>query len=398
MCMNKNIKNLFNISQKASRRILGLMSGTSLDGLDIAYCKIDGSGTDTKVQLLEFETIPYDDKTKNKIRTVFAKPYVDFSFLTLLHAGLGNWHGEMVLQFLEDKKIPKESVDCIASHGQTVMHVPSHQHSYEAFSNATFQIGDGDHVARKTGILTISDFRQKHVASGGEGAPLSVYGDHLLFSKRGEERIMLNIGGISNFTYLPGTYPPSDIFVTDTGPGNTLMDHYMRKYFQRDFDENAAVALQGQIDDTLLYLFLEHYFFKLPFPKTTGPEVFHLEWVESVLDLVEKSKDKHNVMATLNYLTSLTIAQSIKNVLGDRSFQIYVSGGGAHNPLLMHHLQRLLNHSTFYHSDVLGIPGDAKEAVLFALLANEALVGNPLDFSNHQGIPCVSMGKISFPD
>ncbi len=395
--MNTYIDILYRKASAPHRNIIGLMSGTSLDGLDLAYCKIKGFGTDTDVELVEFDTIPYDKKTKDKIKKVFAKKEVDFSYLVLLNEWIGILHGEMVLQFLKNKGIPKEMVDCVASHGQTVMHVPSHQHQHEGFSNATLQIGDGDHVALTTGIITISDFRQKHVAAGGEGAPLAVYGDYLLFSEIGQDRIMLNMGGISNFTYLPSLGQPQEVFVTDTGTGNTLMDQYMKMYFNQDFDNDATIARQGFVHSHLLSLLMSHYFFDLPFPKTTGPEVFNLGWLEQIINEMGEEISHENVMATLNYFSAKTLSEALLSVVGDRPFNVYVSGGGAHNPLLMTHLRTLLHSCQFYDSNLLGIPGDAKEAVLFAVLANETLAGQPIEFGDRMGVPSVCMGKISFP-
>lgn len=396
--MNKYILKLYNISQKNTRRILGLMSGTSMDGLDVAVCDFKGSGNRVKADLLKFETLIYDDAVKNKIREVFAKQTVDFAYLTLLHAWLGRQHGLMVLDFLKKWNIPADTVDCIASHGQTVMHVPFHQHHFSDFSNGTFQIGDGDHLACATGIITISDFRQKHVAAGGEGAPLSVYGDYGLFSQTGENRIMLNIGGISNFTFLPADGSMDNVFVTDTGPGNTLMDQFMQKYFQKPFDKDAYVAVQGTVNEKWIQSLLNHAFFQKPFPKTTGQEVFHLDWVENTLFKGDISDDKYHVMATLNYLSAVSIAKGIKHIIGDGSCHIFVSGGGAHNPLLMYHLRFLLPGCHFAHNDSLDIPGDAKEALLFAYLANETLAGQPAGGGQQGRIPRVNMGKISFPE
>ncbi|MCS6809421.1 MAG: anhydro-N-acetylmuramic acid kinase, partial [Bacteroidota bacterium] len=195
--MNSNLTALFTIARKPERRIIGLMSGTSLDGLDIAVCRIAGSGGDTNVAVEQFTTVPYSEDIKQAIRTVFAKEYVDFQFLTLLHAWLGRLHGTMILASLRAWGIAPHDIDCIASHGQTVMHAPQSLHKHYnfpdgGFPNATLQIGDGDHIAVTTGILTLSDFRQKHIAAGGEGAPLAVYGDYCIFSSRTEHRIMLN--------------------------------------------------------------------------------------------------------------------------------------------------------------------------------------------------------------
>lgn len=231
--MNKNISALYQIAQKETRKIIGLMSGTSLDGLDIALCEISGSGENTAVKLIQFETIDYSEEIKIEIRKVFAKKEIDFQHLVVLNEWIGLLHAEMINTSLKKWNITSDSVHLIASHGQTVLHAPKFLHQLEKFPNATLQIGDGDHIAVKTGIITLSDFRQKHIAAGGEGAPLAVYGDYFLFGKKGENRIMLNMGGIANFTFLPASLNANETFVTDTGTGNTLIDLFCKALFSR---------------------------------------------------------------------------------------------------------------------------------------------------------------------
>ncbi|MFY7889634.1 MAG: anhydro-N-acetylmuramic acid kinase, partial [Spirosomataceae bacterium] len=241
--MNVQIEQLYQLAKKESRTIIGLMSGTSLDGLDIALCQISGSGETTKVTVLHSTTVDYSEDIKVEIRKVFAQREIDFRHLALLNEWIGLLHADMILSSLQSWNIQPETVDLIASHGQTVMHAPKQLHGIEKFPNATLQIGDGDHIAVKTGIITISDFRQKHVATGGEGAPLAVYGDYFLFSKKGEHRILLNMGGIANFTYLPADLDPTKVFVTDTGTSNTLLDAFVRKYDPSlSYDKDAALA------------------------------------------------------------------------------------------------------------------------------------------------------------
>ena len=175
--MNSNIKTLAHIASKKNRSIIGLMSGTSLDGLDVALCKISGHGTSTKITLEKFHTVPYEEATKKRIQEVFAKEQVNFQRLCELNAWIGSLHGELVLQCLKRWKIKRSDVDIVASHGQTVFHSPKSV-THGAQIDSTFQAGDGDHVAVRSGIITLSDFRQKHIAAGGEGAPLAVYGDN----------------------------------------------------------------------------------------------------------------------------------------------------------------------------------------------------------------------------
>lgn len=402
--MNKNISALYQIAQKETRKILGLMSGTSLDGLDIALCAVSGSGENTDVKILEFETISYSDDIKTEIRKVFAQKTIDFQHLALLNEWIGILHSGMINDCLSKWNISASEVDLIASHGQTVLHAPKFLHQQEKFPNATLQIGDGDHIAVKTGIITLSDFRQKHVAAGGEGAPLAVYGDYLLFGKKGENRIMLNMGGIGNYTYLPASLNAEEVFVTDTGTANTLIDIFTKHYFpEKSYDKDAEIAQKGTVNQELLSELKKDNFFQKSFPKSIGQELFNFDFVHlALVKLNLENISASDLLATLTRLSAETIAEAISFTINNTSvpaedFHIYMSGGGTNNPLLVKWLKELLP-CQFHTSDDLGILSDAKEAVLFALLANETVAGGDYNFGNSKGIPSVTMGKISFPD
>lgn len=397
--MNQYVRRLYQLGSQESRLIVGLMSGTSLDGLDVALCEVIGSGLGTQVKLLQFETVPYNDEFRNRIRKVFARKEIDFEYLCVLNPLIGIEHGKIVLSCLQNWTISTEKIAVIASHGQTVYHAPKKQHGRSDFPNATLQIGDGDHIAVTTGIVTLSDFRQKHIAAGGEGAPLAVYGDYLLFSSPHENRILLNMGGIANFTFLPATLDAGKVFTTDTGPGNTLIDLYCRHFFGMDFDQDGEIAKTGEVNEGLLQVLGQHPFFESGFPKTTGPEVFNKPYVENAqkrsgtLDIAPR-----DLIATLTRFSADTIVKAISSMRhDDNQYTLYASGGGAHNPLLMKYIQEGMPGIEVRLMEDLGIPGDAKEAVLFAVLANETLAGGLTDFGNREGIPSVSMGKISFP-
>ncbi len=386
--MNTQIEKLYQIAQKNTRTIIGLMSGTSLDGLDIALCHFTGAGINTKVELRHFQTIPYPEAVKTAIRKVFAKQEVDFPYLCMLNPWVANLHADLVLQCLQQWQIKPADVDCIASHGQTVMHTPKRLHGVADFPNATLQIGDGDHLATKTGIITMSDFRQKHCALGGEGAPLAKNGDFLLFSSPTENRILINIGGIANYTYLPANGQFEDCFATDTGPGNTLIDAYCQQHFNLPYDNKAQLALQGQLISPLLNQLLQHSFFTEKFPKTTGPELLNLQYLEQAIKKINLNQyNHHDILYTLVHFSAQTLAQHInQNTINNAQTSVYLSGGGMHNPLLVSLLQDFLHAKNFKMMDSLGVNGDAKEAVLFAALANETLCGQ-----------LFSYGKISFP-
>lgn len=404
--MKSRIEQLFRIARQPDRRIIGLMSGTSLDGLDVALCRFTGAGTGTGVVLEQFATVPYEEREKAEIRKIFAQRSIDFQELVLLNVSVAERHAAIVLHCLANWDLTPEDIDLLASHGQTVYHAPRRLHGLPGRPNATLQIGDGDHLARRTGIITLSDFRQKHLAAGGEGAPLALYGDYFLFSQKGEARYLLNIGGIANFTCLPADGDPSKAFATDTGPGNTLLDALTRTRFGLPFDENAALAGQGRVDETLLARFKSDPFFVQPFPKTTGPEQFSLDWVSHHLSgsAQEKATDSaasKNLLATLTRLSADTIAEALlrhQKAGTEASPHLYVSGGGAHNPLMMKYLREKLLHWNIQPMQVLGVHGDAKEAVLFAALANETVAGNKKEGAMLGGIPLVSMGKISLPE
>lgn len=395
--MNKNISQLYNIAQKSTRLILGLMSGTSLDGLDVALCSFTGSGLHTKINLLQFETVPYNEDFKTEIKSVFCKKEVSLEKLTLLNSWVGLQHANIINDLLKKWNIENAAVDIIASHGQTIYHAPKILHGLNKFGNATLQIGDADHIAVATGIITFSDFRQKHIAAGGEGAPLAVYGDYLIFGKAGEDRILLNIGGIANFTFLPGSMNAEKVFSTDVGPGNTMMDAFVQHHFpDKYFDEDASIAKQGTINQLLLNALKENDFFKGAFPKTTGPELFNLTYLLQA----QKQSNSNNisvndVLATLNKFSADMIVDAINRNIKTDNFIIFSSGGGMHNPLLMQHIKEQLPRTIFKTTNDLNIHPDAKEAVLFAVLANEALCGGETDFGN--AVPSISMGKISLP-
>jgi anhydro-N-acetylmuramic acid kinase len=388
--MNANIEALYRTAGKHERTILGLMSGTSLDGLDIAVCKITGSGTHTKLNVTHYTTVPYTEEFITAIRKIFSIRAVDLEAVTLLNAHIARVHASMVLSALDSWKLSATSIDVIASHGQTIYHAPKFLHPTSNYGNATLQIGDGDILSTATGIITISDFRQKHIAAGGEGAPLALFGDTILFSSETENRILLNMGGIANFTYLPAG-KTTNIISTDVGPANTLIDSYIKaNYNGLSYDANGEIASTGNINEAFVNAVLAHPFFSASFPKTVGPELFNLDFIEAACKTAGMVSMAHqDMVASLSYITARVIADGINKVVGDanRELVIYASGGGIHNAYIMEQLQTMCPNASFKNLETLGVHPDAKEAVLFAILANEALAGSPT----------LSMGKISFP-
>lgn len=398
--MNNQIKKLYNISAKNNRLIIGLMSGTSLDGLDIALCRIEGAGFTTKLELIKFETFDYADDFRTYIRKIFAKRQIDQQEFCGINAYVGHAHADLINQALKKWDLCAEEIDLIASHGQTVYHAPQILTKDLSLPNSTLQIGDADHIAVNTGIITLSDFRQKHIAAGGEGAPLAAYGDYLLFTDTTEHRILLNIGGISNFTFLPNSNSELQAFATDLGPGNTIMNQYVKQHFDLEMDEDARIASKGNVNQDLLAALLSEEFLTLDFPKTTGPELFNLNYLE------EKQKSTYtenlteeDIMATLNAFSAKAITDGILKVSeGLDNVAVYVSGGGLHNPLLMQNIKEGLPKYKVTSIDAIAMNPDAKEACLFAILANETIAGSPDNVRNIKDSPAICMGKISLPN
>jgi len=391
--LNTNLNKLFQIAQKPERLIIGLMSGTSLDGLDIALCRFSGYGFNTRFELLDFTTVPYTNAFKLDVKQVFAQKQVSLEKLCLLNAHIGTLHAELVLQAIKQWHYTPQNIDLIASHGQTVYHAPKRLHRQPGYPNATLQIGDGDHIAVKTGIITISDFRQKHVAAGGEGAPLALYGDVLLGSSVQENRILLNIGGIANLTWLPASQ--QNIICTDVGPGNTLIDAACRQYFDQPYDDGGRIAFSGKVNDALLTQLLQHTFFTEQFPKTTGPELFSQQYVLEAQQKANAVNLPHqDLIATLSAFTAEAIIRFIQAHITEPVHQLLLSGGGAKNDFVVNYLKKAYPHVHVGNTGEIGIDADAKEAILFALLANEAVAGEPISIGDN---PSVLMGKFSFP-
>jgi anhydro-N-acetylmuramic acid kinase len=369
------------------------MSGTSLDGLDIALCHISGSGDATRVEVEHFVTVPYGSDWQQKLRSVSSVPTVDLLEFTLLHTELGQYHGRLVLEALSDWGVDPSEVDAIASHGQTVFHAPRSFHGDGDRPHATLQIGDGDHIAATTGILTISDFRQKFTALGGEGAPMVPFVDDMLF-KGDNPRILLNIGGIANYTWLQARGSFGQRTATDTGPGNTLIDKLVQKHWpDKRYDEDGAIALSTKPDLALLQALLDDPWFNEPLPRTTGPEYFNPSWMESRaaaagLDLPDPSVQ----VATATWLSATSIVRTLRSEHPDLDgCELYLSGGGMHNPAMTAALQDLLPEVKMESFASIGFDPDAKEAVLFAVLANEYLAGDGFDYEGKK----VVFGKLS---
>ena len=402
--MNRNLRKLSGIAQKEKRKIIGLMSGTSLDGLDIALCEITGAGKHTTVRVEEFITKPYSEKIQNRLKKITSVETVDLKEICYQHRWLGVIHAKLILEALDQWGTDRAEVDAIASHGQTIYHYPAQdQQEIPEPLHTTLQIADSDTIAVETGIITIGDFRQKHIAHGGEGAPLASYVDNLLFRDSTEPRILLNIGGIANYTYLPPAKSSKKSFTTDTGPGNTLIDRLTEIYFKKPFDRDGEIAESGKVHKKLIEALLSDPWFRNEKSRSTGPEYFNTIWMRNVADETGIDFDDikpSDLIATATELSGKTIANNMKREIDDfGKCEIYVSGGGAHNTVLIQSIRDNSGSAVIRDFRDLGFDPDAKEALIFAVLANETLAGKGFEFETYSGEKKqIQFGKISFPD
>ena len=403
MTLPPRIERLAHLAALPERRVLGLMSGTSLDGLDLALCALSGQGTRTRWRLEHFHTVPYEPEERERLRSVVSRPRAGLREVTALHGWLALRHGAMVLDTLAAWEVPPESVHLLASHGQTVFHAPGAWREDGTPRHATLQLGDGDRLAVATGLLTLSDFRQKEIAAGGEGAPLAPYAEALLFV--GERpRILLNLGGIANFTRLAARGDSTPPRCGDTGPANALIDRAVRWLLPdhpEGFDRDGVLAARGRVNEPLLRAMLEDPYFARPFPKSTGVEAFGETFLKIALNRLEaRGLAPEDLIATLTRLTVASVAEALHRECGPLGeTEITVSGGGRHNRALMNGLREALPGASFGEMEALGLPPDAKEAVLFAVLAHESLFGAGfLPPGDPDGGRRFGFGKLSWPD
>ncbi|GAB2687219.1 anhydro-N-acetylmuramic acid kinase [Aliiglaciecola aliphaticivorans] len=349
-----------------SNLYVGLMSGTSMDGVDVAL--VDFSKI--KPTIIDCQTYDYPPELARTLNSLCANS--DNEVVTMGHADreVARVFASAVNDILLKNEISASKIAAIGSHGQTIRHHPTGDNGF------TLQIGDPNSIAILTGIDVIADFRRKDIALGGQGAPLTPAFHQAVFRHSHHSRVILNIGGIANITYIPSDAKQS-VLGFDTGPGNTLMDAWCQKHLNKAYDANGAWAAQGCHDSQLLQQLLKEPFFGLPAPKSTGRELFHLQWLEKHLIDFPNEVSKESVQATLSMLTACSIAQQINQLDGVE--EVFVCGGGAKNDFLMECLENELVECDLHTTDMLGISPDSVEAVAFAWLAyafNQDMPGN----------------------
>ncbi|UFJ40829.1 anhydro-N-acetylmuramic acid kinase [Brevibacillus humidisoli] len=375
--------------EKQEHLLVGLMSGTSLDGVDAALVSIhtDAAGEIEKTTLQAFHYVPYGEELRKRLLALCNLDTARLDELVVAHFGLAEWYAYAVRQLLEQAGVSSDQVDAVCVHGQTVWHIagttPFPGPQGEMPVRASLQIGELSTLAERIGIPVIGNFRARDLAAGGEGAPLVPYADLILFRDPQKGRLLQNIGGIGNVTVIPAAAGLDQIYAFDTGPGNMLIDELVNRETggRERFDASGRIASAGRVCEELLHQFLQDEYYQMPPPKSTGREVYGRGFADRFVSEGEKLQLAFaDLIATATALTARTITDAYRqHVFPQVNIkEVIVSGGGAHNLTLLEMMRRdLPSDVTLTTTAEYGVPDDAKEAVAFAILGHETLMDRP---------------------
>lgn len=340
-------------------RIIGALSGTSMDGISIGLYEFDQNN---RPETVAFTTIPVPSEYKDKLLSVIKAGSCSFDTYGQLDVWVGELFADAIIQFMAMNNIDKTSISAIGSHGQTIWHAPQVEKPF------TLQIGDPNTIAVKTGITTIADFRRADMAAGGQGAPLAPSFHLAVFGHATDARCIVNVGGFANLSIIESNQYRG----FDTGPGNCLMDYWVKEHFDLDYDDAGKLAASGTCNETLLNCCLADHYFARSAPKSTGREYFNPEWLKlKIVASGQKDIAPIDVLATLLQVTALSIANEIKRYATPTT-TVFMCGGGTHNVALCEQISNNLE-QTVQNTSTLGIHPDCVEAALFAWLAKERL-------------------------
>ncbi|HEX4545327.1 MAG TPA: anhydro-N-acetylmuramic acid kinase [Candidatus Acidoferrum sp.] len=385
-----------------SMLVLGLMSGTSADGIDVALARISGAPPHLTAKLLGHTSSKFPPVIRKEVLRVAEQQPIPAGELSQLNFRLGQIFADAALVACRSFRVPLSRIALIGSHGQTIFHQGQHANFFGGSTASTLQIGEPAIIAARTGIMTVGDFRPADVALGGQGAPLVPYADYLLYRHPKLGRVSLNLGGIANVTVLPPAAKPQQVLAFDTGPANMLIDalvsHFTRG--RKRFDRNAQLASKGRFIPELLDELMHDPYLKLPPPKSTGREYYGRVYVQKFLFKGRRHHAKPNdLIRAATIFTAVSVVDALNRFVFPKTkiHQLIVSGGGAHNPIILAQISAALPDMEVLPSSRLGIPTDAKEAFAFALLAYETFHGRRSSLPSATGArgPAI-LGKISY--
>ena len=357
--------------------VIGLMSGTSADGVDVALCEIEGEPSCLFAKIICGATYPYEPVLRKRILDACDANSSRVDQIAQLHFDLSEVFSDCVLELLKSHNLSPSAIDLIGSHGQTLWHnvLPSGR------VNASLQIVEAAVLAERTGITTISNFRARDIAAGGQGAPLTAYVDWLLQRHPEHWRAIQNIGGMGNVTFLPPlTEAEAKPIAFDTGPGNAMLDVAVGHFSDgaRIFDRDGVMALRGRVNEDWLETLLQHPYYQRGYPKTTGRETFG---TAAALELIAQAEARgltaFEIIATMTALTASNIADAYERFAPATIAEVILGGGGRHNPVMVGLLRELLAPARILNHEDIGMDGDFKEALVFAVLAYESWHNRP---------------------
>ncbi|WP_442596219.1 anhydro-N-acetylmuramic acid kinase AnmK [Neobacillus sp. D3-1R] len=377
---------------------VGLMSGTSLDGIDAALVEIENSGAQTKIQLLDFQTNPFSPEIKAEIQDCLSLEKSTVQLICSVNFKLGHLLAESVKTICQKNNLPFEKLDFIGSHGQTIYHQPSSQ---GLFIPSTLQIGEPAVIAYETDTIVVSNFRTMDMAAGGQGAPLVPFSEFVLYRSEQKNRLLQNIGGIGNVTVIPKNADIHHVTAFDTGPGNMIIDEICQRLFHIPFDEGGKLAAQGKVDANLLKELMATPYLSTKPPKTTGRELFGKEFTTHRILKNYAHLSKFDLLTTVTMFTAQSIAANYQQFIFPKYSinEVIIGGGGSYNTTLVSMIKELLkNECEVFIQEDLGFSSEAKEAIAFAILANETLHGNTSNVQSATGArESVILGNITLP-
>jgi anhydro-N-acetylmuramic acid kinase len=400
------VERLIAATHKPSRRVIGIMSGTSVDGIDAALVEISGFGATATVRLAASRSYPFPPGIRSDIFQLFDPQQARIDEICHLDFVLGELFAQAVLRFLEEEGIEPDSIDLIGTTGQTVWHDPeplrvsaiAEWMKGPIETRSTFAIGQSSVIAERTGILTIGDLRVRDVAAGGQGAPLIAYADWVLLRDREKGRCIQNIGGIGNVTYLPPDCTLDEVIAFDTGPGNMIIDALTEVATggSERFDRDGRIAAAATVRPEVLAYWLEDPYFRRKPPKTTGREHFGVQFARRAMTEAQ-GVPVEDLIATATALTAQSIAAAYRDFIAPLGpiDQVILGGGGAMNTTLVRRLGKLLPEAALLRHEDLGIDSSAKEAIAIAVIANDAAAGLVTNVPGATGGRKTVLGKIS---
>ena len=379
-------------------KVIGLISGTSADGIDAALVEFWEEGREIRFTLVAFDTYTYPEEVRREVEAASLPSKGRVDRISQLNFLLGELFAQSALSLIKGAGLSPEDIDLIGSHGQTIHHIPTPKRMAGFRLSSTLQIGEPSIIAQRTGITTIADLRPRDMAAGGCGAPLAPYFHYIAFKDAKKSRVILNIGGIANLTYIPAGGNIDDIIAFDTGPGNCLLDQAVREISggKEGYDEDGIRAQGGRVNDRLLERLMDDPFIRRAPPKSTGPEHFNLKSLR--LSPVKRLRlSPEDLLATLTSFTAHSIAFSVRQFILPRGRvdQVVVGGGGVRNKALLMNLKVLLAPVPLFTFDALGVQSKSAEAMSFALLAYLTFRGKPGNIPGATGArEKVILGKI----